>query len=657
MINDIYFLYAILLYIAVLIYAFILRKKIKLPLFAAMVFISNAVIMFPRYYYVKPDRLPELSRIVNSVAYSLYHSVTLFGLGGDLYDVRVLKKIIVYFNGETEGLIVSAIATAFYFIAPIITVTAILSFFREVSASVRYFFSFLQNKYIFSELNERSITLAESISEKHPYSACIVFTDVFSKNSETDYELVRRAREINAICFKKDITAKTWARKISLFTKKRLFLIGGDEDENLEQTIELINKYDKNTKKDKVTLYLFSKSSTSELSVHSLLNEDSTVNVIRIDYKRSMIYNYLYERGTKLIERASENNHFDILILGMGEHGFEMLKSMLWFCRRDGYTMKINVYDSSGDACDRFYAQCPGIDRNDGVLKFHTVDFSHGEFFEKELNNHLDANFVFISLGGDSKNIEVARKVREVYAKEFLEKNGTEEYNEKPIITTVVQNSYVKESIEKDNSYNISIIGDFKSVYSSDVILNSELEELAVSVHTEGKEGSDITTYKRSMFYKEYNYRSTIAQVIYHKAWHESGHEGEKWKGFIDAIKPSLEAISKYETEDSEELRGALDALIEDYGSCISDEKERWNNYEFTEGFVKYEGKKWPDNKSEEANNPELNLSRDILKNKLHNHKLILHFSELTDDQKRDEAKYFVRKYEIIYNSKQKSKG
>lgn len=99
----------------------------------------------------------------------------------------------------------------------------------------RLFISWKRTKYVFSELNERSITLAEDIARlswerrffhqnKYDFekenidpgearqlkSACIIFTDAYSdERAETSSELLLRAKRIGAICLKDDILERT----------------------------------------------------------------------------------------------------------------------------------------------------------------------------------------------------------------------------------------------------------------------------------------------------------------------------------------------------------------------------------------------------------------------------------------------------------------
>lgn len=106
--------------------------------------------------------------------------------------------------------------------------------------------------------------MAESIKENHP-KTLIVFTDVYEETGEVSGELQCAARKLGAVCLKNDIAVLP----ISFHKKTnriRLFIIGGDEDENIRQASQLIQCHGENAN---MHLYLFSNSAESSLLVQS----------------------------------------------------------------------------------------------------------------------------------------------------------------------------------------------------------------------------------------------------------------------------------------------------------------------------------------------------------------------------------------------------
>ena len=157
-----------------------------------------------------------------------------------------------------------------YFIAPILTFSNVLSLFESFTGELRLFKNWFSPLYIMSDLNDRSVSLASSIVEKyktdrhacysakdipvwkrkkeflktHPYAILkkpvIIFTDVFEKDEESNYDLKTRARDINAICLKKDITGISLKMHLG---RIEFFIIGSDESENLSQVIRLTERF------------------------------------------------------------------------------------------------------------------------------------------------------------------------------------------------------------------------------------------------------------------------------------------------------------------------------------------------------------------------------------------------------------------------------
>ena len=112
-----------------------------------------------------------------------------------------------------EGLVplYTAWSATLYVLAPVFTFGFILSLFRNLTAYLRYLSVCFRDVYIFSDLNEGAMALAEDIRKNHP-DAAVVFTDVFEENEEQSFELVEQAGKIGAICFKKDILVVNFGR-------------------------------------------------------------------------------------------------------------------------------------------------------------------------------------------------------------------------------------------------------------------------------------------------------------------------------------------------------------------------------------------------------------------------------------------------------------
>ncbi len=123
---------------------------------------------------------------------SMHHAIRLFIVDSDFDIIRGIADI-------KDGIfyeLYSCYAALLYVISPILTFGIVLSFFKNISAYRKYIMSYNKDLYIFSEYNEKSLALAESVLEKCKNTS-VIFTDVKAQQ-EID-------NKHNAIYFYKDI--------------------------------------------------------------------------------------------------------------------------------------------------------------------------------------------------------------------------------------------------------------------------------------------------------------------------------------------------------------------------------------------------------------------------------------------------------------------
>ena len=74
-------------------------------------------------------------------------------------------------------------------LATLLTLSIILSFFKNVSAYRRYLTHYNCDVYVFSRLNPKVLTLAESLRNNKPKKRLLVFANAFEKET-ADSDLV-----------------------------------------------------------------------------------------------------------------------------------------------------------------------------------------------------------------------------------------------------------------------------------------------------------------------------------------------------------------------------------------------------------------------------------------------------------------------------------
>lgn len=445
--------------------------------------------------------------------------------------------------------------------APILTFGFVLSFFKNISAYKRYIIHYNSDIFIFSKLNEKSLALAESLHKNDCKKRFFVFTDVFEKE-EQNYELAEKAKELGAVCFKKDIVTIDF----SFHSKKSdlsFFAIGEDQSENISQALKIVDKL---RYRDKTNLYVFSTQVESEMLLAHAFNgayNDIKIKVRRVNEVQSLIMRNLYENGFEKIFKSAYNDSSGVkkinaVVIGMGRHGTEMTKALTWFCQMDGYLAEINVFDSDPDAFEIFAAECPELIKFSGVLDVageakYTINIHSGINVDTVSFNELiqslpEITYVFVALGNDEKNISTAVKLRMLF-----ERMG---YN--PEIQAVVYNSEKKEALAgianfKDQEYRIDFIGDMKYSYSEEVILDSDVEKKALERHMKWGNESEFWRYS-------YNYKSSVASAIHKKM----------------KILCGMPGIEKDPEDRAEDELWNLRIL----------EHNRWNAYMRSEGYV-----------------------------------------------------------------------
>ncbi len=452
-------------------------------------------------------------------------------------------------------------AAALCAVAPLFTFGFVLSFFKNLSARLRYLLAFFCDAYVFSELNEQSLALASDIKRRHKHAA-IVFTDVFDSDEEIGYERIERAKRLGAICFKDDVLVvnfKTHAPQRNLL----FFTIGADETENLNQSLKLIENY---RTRQNTHLYVFSTGIESALLLTRI--DKGAIKVRRINEVQSLINRILYERGDRIFGSARETDDgtklISAVVVGMGRHGTEMVKALTWFGQMDGYRLEINAFDRDPLAEETFTALAPELmsPAYNGVVVEGEAQYRitvHPDVsvetvtFAEEIAKLTDATYVLVALGDDEVNINTAVNLRMYFERMKIH----------PVIQAIVYNSQQRKALEgienyRGQAYDIDFIGDTDSSYAEDVIIDSELEDAALARHLKWGKEEEFWTY-------EYNYRSSMASAIHMKA----------------RITCGIPGADKAEDDLTAEESAGISVL----------EHRRWNAYMRAEGYV-YSGSK-----------------------------------------------------------------
>lgn len=509
------------------------------------VLISSVIMFYPVYH---SGFAGAVLQVPMAVLLSIHNTIRLFIVDGEF---EIVGGFLVNMTGWMPAAY-ALLAAIQFVLAPLLTFGMVLSFFKNISAYLKYCRGYFKDTYVFSELNDSALALARDL-KANDKKRMIVFAGV----RDTGGEETELAHELGAVVFRKDIEALN----LSAHGKNQpisFFAIGGDNEKNVQQALNIIEKYHD---RENTSLYVFSISTDCELLLNSV--DKGRVRVRRVNEVASLISRTLYDEGMRIFEGAEAaggaDKYIRALVVGMGAHGTEMTKALSWFTQMDGYLPEIDAFDIDPLASERFCLLCPelmdekfnGDFTTDGEAHYRIT--IHGgmdvaaKVFADQLDSLPGATYIFVALGDDELNIRTA-----VWLRSYFEKRKMH-----PTIDAVVYSEDKKAALAgicnySGQSYDIHFIGDLATSYSEDVILDSDVEEAALQRHLKWGEEEEFWRF-------EYNYRSSIASAIHR----------------VMKFRCGIPGVAKPPAERTEEELWALRKM----------EHRRWNAYMRSEGY------------------------------------------------------------------------
>ena len=501
-------------------------KSIKKNIFLALV--TCVIAMTFLIYPLQNEYENVFTRVMASFIYALRCA----GMGQNL---QVVSKInLSDLNGELYFVLMNIL----FVTMPIITGSFILTFVENIITQIS--FLLLKNKelHIFSEVNSKSLLLARRLQKEK--KSKIVFTDVVDK-SKINVKSINMPKKITDINFERNNK------------KLNFYMISENEEENLNKTLELINKY-----KDRENTKINIVNDLAETSTILDSTNKGKVSVEIINEKERAIFNLLDKTPLYL---NTIDKTISILIVGCGNLGKEFLKDATWCSMMVGYKLEILVIDINAEKVrDNIYIEAPEIlDYYD--IKFVTADIKSDEAIEA-LRNRPKVNYVLVSMNSDDKNLEASIMLRRFYLREF---------RREPIINLWILNEYKQEQIscivnEKNNSYKLNAFGSFEDLYFRNNIVNSDIERIAEQIHL--TYCPDDTKFEKYNLL-EYNKRSSRASGLHIKYKIYSILQDK----FSDDMKENLKLFRQvYNKEIEDEL--------------TRNEHDRWNAYTRSIGYI-----------------------------------------------------------------------
>ena len=431
-------------------------------------------------------------------------------------------------------------------IAPILTFSAILSLFKEITSKIRVkaMVSGRRPLFLFSELNKNTLFLAEDIRKKYP-KANLVYTDVYPEDDEVNYELRDHAGRLHAVLLRTDISQLEIRGRHGI---TKYFLFGHDEEENVTQAKKL---FFKNRDSKNVEIYVMAVRKGNELIIDSLtasLDIKENLNkAARNNWDYEQLKDEIRSGGLLKIRRvypekqiawreipeikcvkdaiagkeADQDRILSILIFADTRLSLVLIKTLLWYCQSDKFRLEINiVYSDNLSSQDAILSgegretvnvrsllefECPDIIRTNKMKAdgeaFYDIefigssDFESGSFQTKLIDTAKGGNTdkplisrmmrtdgVIVDRGTDGATLETAAFLRTAFERVGI----------RPEIYAVCadEEEMLKDINDqhnivtyKDNNYDIQFIGKINDAFSFDNLCNDDQENLGFCQH------------------------------------------------------------------------------------------------------------------------------------------------------------------------------
>lgn len=397
--------------------------------------------------------------------------------------------------------------------------------------------------YVFSELNDTSLALAQSIKENFksnskinekgsaiikPKRPVIVFTDAYiDKEDEAVSERTASAKSIGAICLTEDIfhiRIRGYFRRI-LGSRLNYFLLDEKEENNLH-ALAMLSEYKNGTRLLDSSVYLFSNSSSAGEVVRCVNKklegiygtDNKKLPVIRvIEGYRNLVYNLL--RDVPLYEPLIGRNantkekELNVTIIGSGVIGMQMFLATYWMGQMLDVNLCINVISQEKEASFkdrlnlinedilktessvadpeilRIYPASQELAAPYFTLRYEEADVMKGTLFEALSKKQNDSGFSIcqsdyfvVALGSDESNILVANKLRQYIGRALL----CDKTNRRAIINYVVYDRDIcrtLNSVQDNPNIYMNAFGNLSDVYNYENVFMAKSYGAAVEVN------------------------------------------------------------------------------------------------------------------------------------------------------------------------------
>lgn len=482
---------------------------------------------------------------------SLIHALQTFSMDESYTEYTVAgKAILTQYGFRTGAFVYGVVVSVLNVYAPILGGAILLDILTSAFPVIKLSFMPFRQKFVFSELNEESVALAEDLFTDDHYTHILsrkwyefkpiaVFTDSYLESeSEQKSELFERAKALGGLCIKTDLAHLVFRKAKTV----HYFLMDRNSQNNLIALSQLLQhktlRESQWPGKDKTgtvhtKIFVFTQHMADDLIIRRMCtNHPETASQVLIrpirDY-RNIAINLLYDTPLflPLMERSEDASELHVSIIGSGALAEELFRAVYWCGQIWKVQLYIHVYGTGAeemekrlqDACPELLQSCKehsallatGLSGSEqwnppyAKIEFRTIP--QYELLESYPNSMLEqTDYYIIACGDDKTAIVLADKIK-LALKRQKKKEGS------PIIAPAVFDDTLAQNIMEKRVQGSPTIIPFASLKSRlsfrNVFLDDFTEE-AVNSHTLYTEAS-----QKVILNDEYKYWANIAKVVH----------------------------------------------------------------------------------------------------------------------------------------------
>lgn len=465
-------------------------------------FTSGFVVYFIGYQVGNTQCNPYA--ILPNILESLFSTTRLFILGNDLVELEAPFKHAAIFHAMFS---LTAALAAFIFISVMASVFfkdwLIRLKIRSKDASENHFFFGINQSALalaidlLKSSSERMVAFVNDMDENENQQLLALLPDsayVVKNRSFLDSISLQKEEGLLQFFHHKEKHTHYGEHGNSIFHNLRiiktrigtaethLYFLSDNEDWNIEHAKMTLNELKNHSCDNPVRIHIatyaeiaekhfahYTKLSTSEISV--IIHHYATI------VSRQLIAEHHPVDCLKInTETASSSTDFNVLIIGFGQLGTNVLRKLIEQGQFVGSVFHAIVIDKYMNILQgRFEHLYPGIMANYDI-RFVEAEVGNSIFY-KEIRNLIESlNYLVISLGDDNLNIQTAM--------EILEINSIKNKRSLKIFIKLENESHWKETLSEFKNQ-IFIFGESDKVFSENNILQSKVEKQARIVHAE----------------------------------------------------------------------------------------------------------------------------------------------------------------------------